>query len=153
LGALDAAGYSVIGPVAPAIADATGAGPATIGPLVFASAFLTVAGVSLAGIVADVPLWLPAVVLAGVGIGLANTGSLGLLVEAVPVERIVTAMVIWSQLGIVGYLLGPLAGGLVADGPGYAFVGLVPALAGLGILVLLRADGPATRPSRRSARA
>ena len=34
LGALDAAGYSVIVPVAPAIADATGAGPATIGLLV-----------------------------------------------------------------------------------------------------------------------
>jgi hypothetical protein len=34
LGALDATGYSVIVPVAPAIADATGAGPATIGLLV-----------------------------------------------------------------------------------------------------------------------
>ena len=34
LGALDAAGYSVIVPVAPAIADATGAGPAIIGLLV-----------------------------------------------------------------------------------------------------------------------
>jgi hypothetical protein len=34
LGALDATGYSVIVPVAPAIADATDAGPATIGLLV-----------------------------------------------------------------------------------------------------------------------
>ena len=34
LGALDAAGYSIIVPVAPAIADATGAGPAAIGLLV-----------------------------------------------------------------------------------------------------------------------
>jgi MFS family permease len=86
----------------------------------------------------DVPLWLLAVLLAAIGIGLANTGSLGLLVEAVPVERIVTAMVVWSQVGIVGYLLGPLAGGLVADGPGYAYVGLVPAAAGLLVLLLLR---------------
>jgi hypothetical protein len=34
LGALDATGYSVIVPVAPEIADATGAGPAAIGLLV-----------------------------------------------------------------------------------------------------------------------
>src|SRR3989337_891390 len=34
LGALDAAGYSVIAPVTPAIARATGAGPALIGALV-----------------------------------------------------------------------------------------------------------------------
>ena len=34
LGALDATGYSVIVPVAPAISDATGAGPTTIGLLV-----------------------------------------------------------------------------------------------------------------------
>ena len=60
------------------------------------------------------------------GSGSANTGSLGLLVEAVPVERIVTAMVVWSQIGIVGYLLGPLVGGFVAEGLGYAYLGLVP---------------------------
>ena len=36
LGALHATGYSVIVPVAPAISDATGAGPATIGLLVAA---------------------------------------------------------------------------------------------------------------------
>jgi hypothetical protein len=82
------------------------------------------------------------VLLAATGIGLANTGSLGLLVEAVPVERIVTAMVVWSQIGIVGYLLGPLAGGLVAAGPGYAYIGLVPAAAGLLVIVptILAAD-------------
>jgi MFS family permease len=76
---------------------------------------LVVAGISFAGMVADVPLWLLSIALAAIGIGLANTGSLGLLIGAVPVERIVTAMVIWSQVGILGYLLGPLAGGLVAD--------------------------------------
>ena len=43
-------------------------------------------------------------------------GSLGLLVKAVPIDRIVTAMVVWSQIGIVGYLLGPLAGGIAAEG-------------------------------------
>lgn len=105
--------------------------------MVFAAVFLAVAGISLAGIATGVPLWLLSVGVAAVGIGLANTGSLGLLVEAVPVERIVTAMVIWSQVGIVCYLLGPLAGGLVADGLGYAFVGLVPAAAGVLAIALL----------------
>jgi MFS family permease len=111
---------------------------------------LTVAGISLAGMAADVPLWVLSILLAAIGIGLANTGSLGLLIEAVPVERIVTAMVIWSQIGIVGYLLGPLAGGLVADGFGYAFIGLVPAAAGLVILAFLRVDGRAARPAARA---
>jgi hypothetical protein len=73
---------------------------------------LAVAGTSLAGLAANVPLWLLALALSAVGIGLANTGSLGLLVQAVPVRRIVTAMVVWSQVGILGYLLGrsPAAG-------------------------------------------
>src|SRR5688572_14626632 len=49
LGALDATGYSVIVPVAPAIADATGAGPATIGALVASFPAGMVAGFALAG--------------------------------------------------------------------------------------------------------
>lgn len=124
--------------------SAAAAGGRSPRPLVFAAVFLTVVGISLAGVGADVPLWLLSVLLAAVGIGIANTGSLGLLIEAVPVERIVTAMVIWSQVGIVGYLLGPLAGGVVADGPGYAFLGVVPAAAGILLVVLLRPEG-ATR--------
>ena len=69
------------------------------------------------GAATQVPLWVLALALAAPGIGLGNTGSLGLLVEAVPVDRIVTAMVVWSQIGIIGYMLGPLAGGIVAEGP------------------------------------
>ena len=122
-------------------------------PLVFTAVLLAVAGTSLAGMAADVPLWLLALALAAVGIGMANTGSLGLLVEAVPVQRIVTAMVVWSQLGIVGYLLGPLAGGIVADGLGYAFVGTVSAVAGLLVVALLRTPrSPVTRPPEAAAR-
>ena len=49
LGVLDAAGYSVIVPVAPAIADVTGAGPATIGLLVASFPAGMVAGFALAG--------------------------------------------------------------------------------------------------------
>jgi MFS family permease len=122
-------------------------------PLVFAAVLLAVAGTSLAGMATDVPLWLLALALAAVGIGIANTGSLGLLVDAVPVQRIVTAMVVWSQIGIVGYLLGPLAGGIVADGFGYAFVGTVSALAGLLVVALLRTPrSPVTRPPQAATR-
>jgi MFS family permease len=118
--------------------SATASGGRPPRPLVFAAVVLSVAGIALAGMVASVPLWILAVTLAAVGIGLANTGSLGLLVEAVPVGRIVTAMVVWSQIGIIGYLLGPLTGGLVAEGPGYALIGLVPAAAGVVVVSLLR---------------
>ena len=134
-------------------ASAAAAGGMRPRPLVFAAVLLAVAGISLAGIAADVPLWLLALALAAVGIGIGNTGSLGLLVEAVPVERIVTAMVVWSQIGIIGYLLGPLAGGIVAEGAGYAYVGLVPAAAAVVLLVLIRSDPkPHDRdPAQRSA--
>ena len=122
-------------------------------PLVFAAVLLAVGGTSLAGIAADVPLWLLALALAAVGIGIANTGSLGLLVEAVPVQRIVTAMVVWSQIGILGYLLGPLAGGIVAGSLGYTFVGTVSAAAGLLVVALLRTTrSPVARPPRAAAR-
>jgi MFS family permease len=126
-------GASLIVAVSAAAAGGRGARP-----LVFAAVLLAVAGTSLAGIATDVPLWLLALALAAVGIGIANTGSLGLLVEAVPVQRIVTAMVVWSQIGIIGYLLGPLAGGLVADSLGYPFIGTVSAVAGLLVVALLR---------------
>ena len=115
-------------------------------PLVLAALMLAVAGISLAGLAAGVPLWVPALAVAAVGIGLANTGSLGLLIGAVPVERIVSAMVVWSQVGIVGYLLGPLAGGVIAEQFGYAFIGPVPAAAAAAVLLLgplsLRAQAP-----------
>jgi MFS family permease len=126
--------------------SATASGGRRPRPLVFGAVVLTVTGISLAGMAANVPLWLLAVLLAAIGVGLGNTGSLGLLVEAVPVERIVTAMVVWSQVGIIGYLLGPLAGGLVAGGIGYAFIGLVPAAAGLVLLVLLRSRSTLVGP-------
>jgi Major Facilitator Superfamily len=125
--------------------SATASGGARPRPLVFAAVVLAVAGISLAGVVANVPMWLLAVLLAAVGIGLGNTGSLGLLVEAVPVERIVSAMVVWSQVGIAGYLLGPLAGGAIADGHGFTAIGIVPVAAGLlAVMLLLRHQ----RPSR-----
>ncbi len=116
--------------------------------LVIGGVFLAVAGISLAAAVAAVPLWLLALLLAGIGIGIGNTGSIGMLVDAVPVERIVAAMVVWSQIGIAGYLVGPLLGGAVADGLGFAYLGLVPAAAGLLVLGFLLA--PHSRALRRA---
>ena len=115
---------------------ATASGGRRPRPLVIAAVVLSVVGIALAGLAAEVPLWVLALLLAALGIGLGNTGSLGLLVEAVPVERIVTAMVVWSQVGIIGYLLGPLAGGIVAEQAGYAYVWLVPLAAAFLVLAL-----------------
>lgn len=87
--------------------------------LVVAAVGLATAGITLAGAGGEVPLWLLALLVAAVGIGIGNTGSIGVLVETVPVERIVTPMVIWSQIGIAGYLLG----GVFAEQLGYAYLG------------------------------
>ncbi len=114
-------------------------------PLVVASVVLATAGIALAGAAAQVPLWMLALLVTAIGIGIGNTGSIGVLVQTVPVERIVTAMVIWSQIGIAGYLLGPLLGGLTADQLGFAYLGLVPALAGTLVLALMVTSRVAVR--------
>jgi MFS family permease len=108
--------------------------------MVFGSIFLAVAGISLAGAVVEVPLWMLALLLAALGVGLGSTGSLGVLVESVSVPRIITAMVVWSQIGILGYLIGPLVGGAVAEGLGYSAIGVVPAVGGLAVLAALLAS-------------
>jgi MFS family permease len=97
---------------------------------------LIVSGIAVAGMAHQVPVWAGALAAAGVGIGLANTGSIGVLLEGVPTERIVTAMVVWSQLGIVGYFVGPLAGGVVAQAAGYGAIGLIPLLAAIPVMLL-----------------
>lgn len=119
--------------------SAAAAGALRPRPLVIVGLLLAIAGISLAAATAAIPLWLLALLLAGAGIGIGNTGSIGLLVDAIPVERIVAAMVVWSQIGIAGYLVGPLLGGAVADGLGFAYLGLVPAAAGLLVLGFLLA--------------
>jgi len=94
-----------------------------------------VAGIALAGATHAIGLWIVGLAVAGAGVGAGNTGSIGLLLEAVPAARIMTAMVVWSQLGIVGYLVGPLAGGAMAEAFGFASIGLVPAFAAIGLVV------------------
>jgi hypothetical protein len=101
-----------------------------------ASLGLIIVGMALAGVTREVPEWIAALAVTGGGIGLANTGSIGVLLEGVPTERIVTAMVVWSQLGIVGYFIGPLAGGFVAQTAGYQAIGLVPLLGAVPVMIL-----------------
>jgi MFS family permease len=119
--------------------SATAAGSKRPRTMVFGSVFLAIAGISLAGAAGEVPLWCLALLLAALAVGIGSTGSLGLLVETVDVERIVTAMVVWSQIGIVGYLLGPLLGGTVVQGLGFQAVGLVPVVLGVAVLAALAA--------------
>jgi MFS family permease len=97
---------------------------------------LIIVGIAVAGATDRLPAWIVALAVTGAGVGLANTGSIGVLLEGIPAERIVTAMVVWSQLGIVGYFIGPLAGGFVAESAGYRAIGLVPLLAALPVLIL-----------------
>lgn len=89
------------------------------------------AGLALAGAATTPWPWLAALALIGVGTGTAQTGATGILLDAVPTERIVTALVIWSQMGILGYLAGPAAGGLLAQRLGYAALGWLAVLAAL----------------------
>jgi predicted MFS family arabinose efflux permease len=121
------------------IVSATAAAAASLRPrpILVASTVLMVAGLSAAGATMSIALWLLALALAAVGIGLANIGSLGVLIETVKADRIVTAMVVWSQLGIIGYLLGPLAGGGATQALGFGGLGLVPLAAGAALLVLM----------------
>jgi MFS family permease len=96
---------------------------------------LIVIGIAVAGSSTVVAAWVVALMIAGAGFGLAITGSIGVLLEGVPTERIVTAMVVWSQIGIVGYFLGPLLGGLVAESIGFQALGIVPLLGTIPVLV------------------
>lgn len=118
-------------------------------PLLLASLLLVVAGLAVAGITEVVAVWLVVLAVAGAGFGFGNTGSVGILLDAVSTDRIVTAMVIWSQLGIVGYLLGPLAGGAAAEAFGFGGLGLVPLVGGVAVLTVLVHGGGGLRRGLR----
>jgi len=103
-------------------------------PSLAAATVLLPAGVALAGLTSTVGLWVLAAVIVGVGLGFGEAGSLGVLLETVGVERIILAMVVWSQLWALGYLAGPAAGGGVAEALGFAAIGLVPVTAAFGVV-------------------
>jgi MFS family permease len=116
-------------------ASAVAAGGRRPRPLLAATLVLVVVGIGLAGAGAGIGLCLPALALAGLGIGLGETAAAGILLEGVGTQRIVMAMVVWSQLGLLGYMAGPLAGGAVAAGLGYGWLVLVPLAAGVPVVV------------------
>jgi MFS family permease len=99
---------------------------------------LVVVGIAVAGAAGTIPLVVLALASAGIGIGAGQTGATGVLLQAVAPERIVTAMVLWSQLGIVGYLAGPLLGGMVAEAVGFHAIGAVPATVALVVVAAFR---------------
>jgi len=120
-------------------------------PMLLASTVLVVVGVGLVGATSSVPIWLLALGVAAIGVGVANTGSLGVLIETVEPNRIVTAMVIWSQLAMTGYLIGPLGGGALAQAFGFRTIGLVPLAA--AVLLVVAYTSAARGPRGRGPRA
>jgi MFS family permease len=92
------------------------------------------AGIGAAGAATSVPVWLGALAATGLGAGAAQTAATGLLLEAVPTQRIVTAMVVWSQIGMTGYLLGPALGAPLTHAFGFGALGVLPLGAGLVVV-------------------
>jgi MFS family permease len=119
------------------VAAIVGAGCAALGgqfpprPTLAVAALILPAAIALAGLTQNVPIWIFVAVLAGVGLGAGEAGALGVLLDSIGVEKIVLAMVVWSQVWALGYLAGPAAGGGVAEALGFGAIGLVPAAAAL----------------------
>jgi MFS family permease len=121
--------YVVAAIVASAVATVAGRLPPR-GTLAVAT-LLMPAAIALGGLTENIAVWVVVAVLAGMGVGAGEAGSLGILLESIGVEKIVLAMVVWSQLWAVGYLAGPAAGGGVAEALGFGAIGLVPFAAAL----------------------
>lgn len=117
--------------------------------MVVLCAVLVAVGLGAAGATGAPLHWVVALSVAGAGIGAGTTGSTGVLLDAVPPERIVTALIVWSEIGIAGYLAGPIAGGAVAGGLGFGWLWVVPAVAGVATIATLRW---ASVPARGAAR-
>jgi predicted MFS family arabinose efflux permease len=128
-------------------AAAVAAGSLAPRPLVGVGAVLLAAGIGLAGATSGLLLWLPALALVALAIGLGEAGALGVLLDAVGTERIVTALVVWSQVWSLGYLAGPVLGGLAAEVAGYAALGVVPTVAALAVLAASRRSNAGSSPS------
>jgi MFS family permease len=95
-------------------------------------------GITAAGGTSAVAVWFVALVAVALGTAFAETGATGLLLEASPTDRIVTPMVLWSQLAMFGYLVGPAVGGVAAEHIGYAALGLLPLVLLVGTVATAR---------------
>ena len=116
-------------------ASATLAGRASPRPVLAAATVIMTLAIALGGATETVGLWVLVAVLLGVGLGTGEAGSLGVLLESIGVDRIVLAMVVWSQVWAIGYLVGPAIGGGVAEALGYGALGLVPLVASTFVFV------------------
>jgi MFS family permease len=120
-------------------------------PCLALAAILMPAAIAVGGLTESIPVWILVAVCAGVGLGFGEAGSLGVLLETIGLEKIVLAMVIWSQVWAIGYLAGPAAGGGVAEALGFGAIGLVPFAASLLVLagfLLPRLAPPRSEASR-----
>jgi MFS family permease len=102
--------------------------------LAIATVLMTLS-IALGGATEMVALWMLVAVLCGIGVGAGEAGSLGVLLESIGLDRIVLAMVVWSQVWAIGYLVGPAVGGAVAEALGYGALGLVPLAASAFVFV------------------
>jgi MFS family permease len=112
-------------------ASATLAGRLSPRPVLAVATVVMTLAISLGGLTETIGFWILVAVLAGLGVGAGESGALGVLLESIGVDRIVLAMVVWSQVWAVGYLVGPAIGGGVAEAFGYGALGLVPLAASM----------------------
>ena len=133
------AGLYVVGAlVLGASAAASGRGPPR--PMLLAATVVIAGGIALAGLTETVPWWIAAIALTSIGLGIGETGALGVLLETVGPERLVLAMVVWSQVWALGYLAGPAVAGGVAEALGFGAIGLVPLAAALIVVAAFAAS-------------
>jgi MFS family permease len=104
-------------------------------PVLAVATVLMTLSIALGGATEVIGLWVVVAVLFGLGVGAGEAGSLGVLLESIGVDRIVLAMVVWSQIWAIGYLVGPAIGGGVAEALGYGALGLVPLVASMFVFV------------------
>lgn len=100
-----------------------------------AATVLMTLSIALGGSTEVIGLWVVVAILCGIGVGAGDAGSLGVLLESIGLDRIVLAMVVWSQIWAIGYLVGPAIGGGVAEAFGYGALGLVPLVASMFVFV------------------
>lgn len=147
IAALYVVGALVLG----ASAAAAGRGPPR--PMLLAATLVITVGIAVAGLTETVPWWVAAIALTSVGLGIGETGALGILLETVGPARIVLAMVVWSQVWALGYLAGPAVAGLVAETLGFEAIGLVPLAAALIVLVAFAFSPRSAQPRSEASQA
>jgi MFS family permease len=116
-------------------ASATLAGRGAPRPMLATATVVMTLSIALGGATDTIGLWILVAILFGVGVGAGEAGALGVLLESIGLDRIVLAMVVWSQVWAVGYLVGPAIGGGVAEALGYGALGFVPLVASMFVFV------------------